>query len=60
MEDGTEMEWMSFWHNGFREGANADAILIGTFNDGDAGCWFDYGINTGQTYICEKKDQVLI
>ena len=56
MEDGTEMEWMLFWHNGFREGANADAILIGTFNDGDAGCWFDYGINTGQKYICEKND----
>ena len=56
-EDGTEMEWVSFWIND--EGKDSDAIVISTYDSdkGDAGGWARK-LETIYTYpyICEKND----
>ena len=54
-EDGTEMEWLSFWIN--NEGASSDGIVISTMDAGDAGGWARK-VTSYDTYpyICERDD----
>merc|ERR1739838_685667 len=54
-QDGTEMDWVSFWIN--NEGASSDGIVISTMDAGDAGGWARK-VTSYDTYpyICERDD----
>ena len=58
MEDGTEMTFLSYWWD-FLRGANYDALIMSTENNGGAGSWIDEPINYEFNYICEKKGHSL-
>ena len=53
MEDGTEMTFLSYWWD-FLRGADYDAIVLSTYNNGGAGSWVDEYITYNTNYICER------
>ena len=55
-DDGTEIQWVSNWYQ--MGGTNSDTLVMGTWNNANAGSWSDAIETYNYRYICECHEDM--